>query len=55
MSNQRNMHLNENDSARTIYIDSLGVSAVDFDIPHETKVKLIESGKKCAEDFFKTL
>ena len=53
MSSQRNMHLNENDSARTIYIDSLGVSAVDFDISRETKGKLIESGKKCTDDFFK--
>ncbi|RFU69644.1 patatin-like phospholipase family protein [Bacillus sp. V59.32b] len=49
---QRNMHLNENDSARTIYIDSLDVSAVDFDIPPETKLKLIESGRTCAENYF---
>ena len=53
MSSQRNIYLNENDSARTIYIDSLGVSAVDFDISCETKVKLIESGEKSTQDFFK--
>ncbi len=55
MKNQRNMHLNENDSTRTIYIDSLGVSSVDFDISYEKKNKLIESGIKCTEDYFKNL
>lgn len=55
MRSQRNMHLNENDSARTIYIDSLDVSLVDFDISQEKKRKLIESGRNCAENYFKGL
>lgn len=47
------MHLDEIDSARTIYIETLGVAAVDFDIPPETKQKLFESGRICAENYFK--
>jgi len=46
------MHLHSDDWKRTIYIDTLGVSTFDFDINKKDKLKLIESGKKCTEDYF---
>jgi NTE family protein len=49
---QSSMHLHSDDWKRSIYIDTLGVSTFDFDISRENKLKLIESGKKCTEDYF---
>ncbi|MDQ7860329.1 hypothetical protein RCO48_02435 [Peribacillus frigoritolerans] len=37
MSFQNNMHLNENDGQRTIYINTGTVSAVDFDLDKTKK------------------
>jgi NTE family protein len=49
---QSSMHLHSDDWKRTIYIDTLGVSTFDFGLNKENKLKLIESGKKCTEDYF---
>jgi len=37
---------------RTIPIETLGIQTTDFDMIHERKEALYESGKKAAEDFF---
>jgi NTE family protein len=37
--------------ARTIFVDSLGVSATDFDIDRTTQQKLYDSGRTAAEKF----
>lgn len=49
---QSSMHLHSDDWKRSIYIDTKGISTFDFDISKENKLKLIESGKKCTEDYF---
>ncbi|MGG3641456.1 patatin-like phospholipase family protein [Bacillus gobiensis] len=51
MSYQYNVHLNENDAIRTIYIDSVDVSPIDFNLDRKKKDKLITSGKACAEKY----
>lgn len=43
---QNNVHLHSDDWQRTIYIDTLGVSSINFNIDDETKQALVESGKK---------
>ena len=42
---QNNTHLHSDDWQRTVYIDTLGVGAVDFDIPEKKKGELVESGR----------
>lgn len=42
---QTNDHLHSDDWQRTVYIDTLGVRAIDFDIPKEKKDELVKSGK----------
>jgi NTE family protein len=42
---QNNVHLHSDDWQRTIYIDTLGVNSIDFNIDDETKQALVESGK----------
>ena len=49
---QSSMHLHSDDWKRSIYINTLEVSTFDFDISKEKKQELIESGKKCTEDYF---
>ena len=41
---QNNVHLHSDDWQRTVYIDTLGVKATDFDISDTKKQKLVESG-----------
>ena len=41
---QNNVHLHSDDWQRTVYIDTLGVSSLDFDISDSKKQKLVESG-----------
>lgn len=41
---QNNVHLHSDDWQRTVYIDTLGVSSLDFDISDSRKQKLVESG-----------
>ena len=50
---QNNVHLHTDDWQRTIYIDSLGVSSTDFDIPDSTKRDLVEAGRAFTEAYFK--
>ena len=49
---QNNVHLHNDDWQRTIYIDSLGVSSTDFDIPETTKKKLVEAGRVFTDAYF---
>ncbi|GGE54709.1 patatin-like phospholipase family protein [Priestia taiwanensis] len=49
---QDSMHLHKDDAARTIYINTLGVTAIDFNISNEKQLQLIASGYKGAEEFF---
>ncbi|WP_432404754.1 patatin-like phospholipase family protein [Wukongibacter sp. M2B1] len=46
---QQDHHLNSSDWKRTIYIDTLGVKTIDFDISEEKKEELIKSGKDSTE------
>lgn len=53
MGVQENSHLHSDDWARTVYIDTLGVSTTDFDLKKTTKDKLVESGRKSAKEYLK--
>ena len=53
MSVQDQMHLHSDDWARTVYVDSLGVGTVDFDLSTGRKHELIESGTQGAKHYFK--
>ena len=48
---QNNVHLHSDDWQRTIYIDTLGVGSVDFDISDEKKTDLLNSGKQYTESY----
>jgi NTE family protein len=50
---QATTHLHSDDWHRTIYIETLGVGTTDFNIPDAMKNKLKQSGKNCAEEYFK--
>jgi len=52
MENQENTHLTGDDQDRTVYVDSLDVSAIDFRIESEIKDKLIASGRASTELYF---
>lgn len=54
MDFQQNISYLDDDFDRTIYIDSLNVSAIDFNLSENTIENLIKSGKNCTEDYFKT-
>lgn len=53
VDSQGNAHLHSDDWQRTIYIDTLGVKATDFDISDGMKKKLEDSGRKGATAYFK--
>ncbi|WP_432667461.1 patatin-like phospholipase family protein [Wukongibacter baidiensis] len=46
---QQDHHLNSSDWKRTIYIDTLGVKTIDFNISEEKKEELIKSGRDSTE------
>ena len=48
---QTNDHLHSDDWQRTVYIDTLGVKAIDFDIPKEKKDALVASGRLYTEAY----
>ena len=48
---QNNVHLHSDDWQRTVYIDSLGVSATDFEISDKKKRELVASGRKYATSY----
>jgi NTE family protein len=49
---QQSAHLHNDDWARTVYIDTIGISTTDFDLPDSKKKALIKSGKKGALEYF---
>lgn len=52
LDNQGHAHLHSDDWQRTVYIDTLRVGAIDFDLSDEKKEKLRESGRKGVEKYF---
>jgi NTE family protein len=52
MNAQNNTHLHSDDWQRTIYIDTLGVGTVDFDLTETMKRKLIKSGADGTNEYF---
>lgn len=50
---QNNVHLHSDDWQRTIYIDTLGVRAIDFGIDDDKKWELLESGRKYTKEYLK--
>jgi NTE family protein len=52
LDSQQNRHLHSDDWQRTVYIDTLGIRTLDFNIPDEEKNKLILSGKTYTEKYF---
>ena len=50
---QDNVHLHSDDWQRTVYIDTLGVRAIDFDISDVKKQKLLDSGRQYTEAYLK--
>ena len=50
---QDNVHLHSDDWQRTVYIDTLGVRAIDFDISDIKKQKLVDSGRQYTEEYLK--
>ncbi len=53
LESQESQHLHSDDWQRSIYIDTLGVKTTDFDLSKERKQKLIDSGKRNTELYFK--
>ena len=53
MNNQENQHLHSDDWQRTIYIDTLGVSTIEFGLSRDKKEALIESGRLYTDKYFK--
>lgn len=49
---QQSAHLHNDDWARTVYIDTKGVSTTDFDLPDSKKKLLVKSGNKGAVEYF---
>lgn len=50
---QQNAHLHNDDWARTVYIDTIGVGTTDFDLPDSKKKALVKSGREGALAYFK--
>lgn len=48
---QNNVHLHSDDWQRTIYINTLGVEATDFNITDAKKEQLVEAGRGFTEDY----
>lgn len=54
LSNAQNYtHLNSRDRDRTIYLDTLGVGAIDFDISDDKKFALASKAKKITRNYLK--
>lgn len=52
---QSSIHLHSDDWHRTVYIDTLDVGTLSFMIKKPKKEELIDSGKKCTEEYLKWL
>lgn len=52
LESQQNNHLHSDDWARTVYIDTLGVSTTEFDLSDKKKKELVQSGKEGALKYF---
>ncbi len=52
MGEQGSRHLQIGDWHRTVYINTLGVSTIDFDLDAETKAQLGASGQASTERYF---
>lgn len=50
---QENQHLHSDDWQRTLYIDSLGVGTLDFDIDPPTVDALLQAGRDGATEYFR--
>ena len=50
---QQSSHLHSDDWARTVYIDTLGVSTTDFNLSVAKKKALVKSGKDSTLNYFK--
>jgi NTE family protein len=48
---QNNVHLHSDDWQRTIYINTFGVEATDFDITDAKKNQLVEAGRGFTQDY----
>ncbi len=53
LSVQDSQHLHSDDWHRTVYINTLGVSATDFGLSDKKKRLLVGSGRKAAENYLK--
>lgn len=52
LESQQHVHLHDDDWHRTVYIDSLGIKTIDFDLTPEEKKALIASGERYTEKYF---
>ena len=52
MNVQNNVHLHSDDWQRTVYIDTLGIGATDFDLPDKAKRRLLRSGADGVIEYF---
>ena len=52
MNVQNNSHLHSDDWQRTIYVDTLGIGATDFDLPDAKKKRLIRAGADAVINYF---
>ncbi len=52
LESQGNAHMHSDDWQRTVYIDTLGVSTIAFDLSDEKKKELEESGARGARAYF---
>lgn len=51
LSFQDNQHLHSDDWHRTVYIDTLNVGTLDFNLDKRQVTSLIDSGEKCARNY----
>lgn len=54
INNVNSKHIHPKDKDRTVFIDDLGISVIDFDISKENIKRLINSGRTATENFLKS-
>jgi len=52
MASQDNRHIHTDDWHRTVYINTLDAGTTEFDMSHEKKLKMIDSGRKGTDKYF---
>lgn len=54
MDKNEEIYVKDKDAVRTVFIPTLGVKTTEFNIPHDIRMKLFNSGYESAEKFLKS-